>query len=120
MKELLDALDWKEMGNNRNPTGQGKINVENSFSLGMATYKLSEKGPFSTPFAFRPGLGVWDGSSVKKKHMDVWNAAMDMLRSFDKDFHCTSIGFNKNFKGSPHRDEKDSGPQVATALGDYT
>merc|ERR1711974_148180 len=104
----------------RNPTGQGKINVENSFSLGMATMKLSMDGPFSTPFAFRPGLGVWSGASVKKKHRDIWDAAIDMLRSFDSSFHCTSIGFNKNFRGSPHRDDKDCGPQVATALGEYT
>lgn len=92
---------------------------ENAFSLGMATMKLSNSGPFSTPFAFRPGLGVWDGASVKKKHREIWDAAIEMLRSVDPEFNCTSIGFNKNFKGSPHRDEKDCGPQVATALGEY-
>jgi hypothetical protein len=62
---------------------------------------------------------VWDGASVRKKHKSVWDTAMALLRSCDPNFHCTSIGFNKNFDGSPHRDEKDSGPQVATALGDY-
>eukprot|EP00971_Amphidinium_carterae_P176656 3502348-Amphidinium_carterae.1 len=80
----------------------------------------SSDSPFSIPFAFRPGLGVWDGASVKRKYREIWEAAIGVLTSIDSTFHCTSIGFNKNFKGSPHRDEKDAGPQVATALGDYT
>ncbi|KAK3257993.1 hypothetical protein CYMTET_32943 [Cymbomonas tetramitiformis] len=117
---LLEALDWKALGNVRNPTGKGSIKVENSFSLGMATNKLEAKGPFSTPFAFRPHMGMWNGLSVKKRHKEVWDAAIALLRSVDPEYHCTSIGFNKNFRGSPHRDDKDAGPQVATALGDYS
>ncbi|KAJ1620085.1 hypothetical protein T492DRAFT_848077 [Pavlovales sp. CCMP2436] len=41
---------------------------------------------------------------------------MALLASVDAEYVPTSIGFNRNFRGSPHRDEKDSGPQVATAL----
>ena len=44
---------------------------------------------------------------------------MALLREIDPTYHCTSIGFNKNFKGSPHRDEKDSGCQIATGFGQF-
>ena len=43
-------------------------------------------------------MGVWDGVSVLKKHREVWDASMALLREIDPNYHCTSIGFNKNFK----------------------
>ena len=116
LERILETIDWKEMGNVR----AASIKVENSFSLGMATKSLQKTGPFATPFAFKHGMGVWDGVSVLKKHKEVWDASMELLRSIDPDYHCTSIGFNKNFKGSPHRDEKDSGCQIATGFGAYS
>ena len=48
--------------------------------------------------AFGHGMGVWDGVSVLKKHREVWDASMALLREIDPNYHCTSIGFNKNFK----------------------
>jgi len=116
LQQLLDDLDWKQMGNVR----AASINVEYSFSLGMATKALQKQGPFATPFAFKQGMGVWDGASVRKKHKEIWEAAVKLMRAIDPDFPLTSIGFNKNFRGSPHRDEKDAGHQIATGLGDYS
>lgn len=115
LERILETIDWREMGNVR----AASIKVENSFSLGMATKSLQKTGPFRTPFAFKHGMGVWDGASVLKKHREVWEASMALLKEIDPDYHCTSIGFNKNFKGSPHRDEKDAGYQIATGFGQF-
>lgn len=59
LERVLETIDWKEMGNVR----AASIKVENSFSLGMATKTLQKSGPFKTPFAFKHGMGVWDGQS---------------------------------------------------------
>merc|ERR1712232_220156 len=75
----------------------------------MATMKLGTTGPFSTPFAFRHGFGVWDGASIRKKHKEIWDAATQMLRSFDSTFHFTSIGFNSALSGAPKKKKLKTG-----------
>ncbi|KAG8467709.1 hypothetical protein KFE25_006761 [Diacronema lutheri] len=127
--ELLDAHDWAATGNNRNPTGRREgIQVDGAFSLGVGTARLSPaaaacpggalapSAPFNVPCAFREGVGLQRGEAARKRHSALWAAAIALLREVDPDYVPTSIGFNRNFRGSPHRDEKDAGPQVATAL----
>ena len=37
------------------------------------------------------------------------------VTAVDPDYHWTSVQFNKNFRGSLHRDEKDASYQVISA-----
>ena len=138
---ILDALDWDAMGNVR----AASIDVQNSFSLGLSTKALAPppkalsasdvspseadditraralltSDPYRTPFAFKDSVGFWDGGKVVRKHRELYDACMALLHAIDPNFHATSIGFNKNFRGSPHRDEKDAGLQVVCGFGDY-
>jgi hypothetical protein len=101
--------------------------VDGSFSLGVGTARLPPaaaacpggvlggSAPFSTPCAFREGVGLSTGDAARKRHAALWSAALGLLRAIDPDYNSTSIVFNRNFRGSPHRDEKDAGPQVRSA-----
>ena len=71
-------------------------------------------GPYQ-PFAFKAGMGVWDAASVTKKHRQLWDAASALIAAADPTYHWTSVQFNKNFRASRHRDDKDASYQVATA-----
>ena len=116
MRELLDALDWSAM------PADGKLRgemAEQSFKLGLSTKVWAKQnGPY-LPFAFKAGMGVWDAASVTKKHKQLWEAASALISAADPTYPWTSVQFNKNFRGSRHRDDKDATYQVATAFGEY-
>ena len=102
---------------------EGKLRgdmAEQSFKLGLSTKAWGKQnGPYA-PFAFKAGMGVWDAASVVKKHKQLWDAASALIQAVDPNYHWTSVQFNKNFRGSRHRDDKDASYQVATAFGDYS
>ena len=117
LRRLLDELDWSTM------PADGKLRgtmADNSFKLGLSTKAWAKhNGPY-VPFAFKEGMGVWDAASVAKRHRELWEAASDLIRAADPTYAWTSVQFNRNFKGSRHRDDKDASHQIATAFGDYT
>ena len=120
LRSLLERLDWSSM------PAEGKLRgtmADNSFKLGLSTKEWGRNnGPYS-PFAFKPGMGVWEGQSVTKRHRELWEAAGALIHAVDPSYPWTSVQFNKNFGGSPatrHRDDKDATHQVATAFGEYT
>ena len=103
---------------------EGKLRgamADNSFKLGLSTkaWSKSNNGPYA-PFAFKEGTGVWDAASVRRRHAELWAAASELMTLVDPSYHWTSVQFNKNFRGSRHRDDKDASFQVATAFGEYT
>jgi hypothetical protein len=119
LRTLLDALDWSSM------PADGKLRgamAVNSFKLGMLTKPWGKQnGPY-TPFAFAPGMGVWDAASVTRKHKELWEAASALIRAIDPSYPFTGVGFNRNFSNGAvgrHRDDKDAMHQIATAFGEY-
>lgn len=116
LRKILDELDWSAM------PAEGKLRgkmADNSFKLGLSTKAWGKNnGPYE-PSAFADGMGVWDGASVTRRHAELWQAACELIRSVCPDYHWTSVQFNRNFRGSPHRDDKDASYQVATAFGEY-
>ena len=118
LRRLLEQLDWSAM------PAEGKLRgamADNSFKLGLSTkaWSKSNNGPYA-PFAFKEGMGVWDAASVRRRHAELWAAASELMTLVDPSYHWTSVQFNKNFRGSRHRDDKDASFQVATAFGEYT
>ena len=118
LRRLLEQLDWSAM------PAEGKLRgamADNSFKLGLSTkaWSKSNNGPYA-PFAFKEGMGVWDAASVRRRHAELWAAASELMTLVDPSYHWTSVAFNKNFRGSRHRDDKDASFQVATAFGEYT
>ena len=93
--------------------------AESSFKLGLSTKVGAPSGPYG-PFAFRPASSAWHAASQTRRHQTLWDAACDLAAEIDPAFHFTTVAFNKNFAGSRHRDEKDAGPQLAAAFGDYS
>ena len=63
--------------------------------------------------------GSWSAASIAAKHRDLWGTASELIREIDPNYHWTSIAFNRNFRGSLHRDDKDASHQVALAFGEY-
>ena len=116
LRQLLDALDWSAT------PADGKLRgemAEQSFKLGLSTKAWGKQnGPYK-PFAFKAGMGVWDAASVTKKHKQLWEAASALIAAADPGYAWTSVQFNKNFRASRHRDDKDATHQVATAFGEY-
>lgn len=116
LRALLDALDWGAM------PADGKLRgemAEQSFKLGLSTRAWGKQnGPYK-PFAFKAAMGVWDAASVTRKHQELWDAASALIAAADPGYYWTSVQFNKNFRASRHRDDKDASYQVATAFGDY-
>ena len=116
LQSLLEGLDWSAM------PADGKLRgemAEQSFKLGLSTKVWGrQNGPYAK-FAFKEGHGVWDAASVIKKHRELWEAASALIHAIDPTYPWTSVLFNKNFRGSRHRDDKDASFQVATAFGDY-
>ncbi len=114
---LLRDLDWSAM------PADGKLRgpmADNSFKLGLSTKVWGrQNGPYAR-FAFKEGMGVWDAASVTRKHRQLWEAAAALIAAVDPAYPWTSVQFNRNFRGSRHRDDKDASHQVATAFGDYT
>ena len=117
LHQLLSGLDWSAM------PAEGKLRgamADQSFKLGLSTKEWAKNnGPYA-PFAFKAGMGVWDAASVTKRHRELWEAASALITACDPSYPWTSVQFNKNFRGSRHRDDKDATHQVATAFGDYT
>ena len=117
LRQILDELDWSAM------PADGKLRgnmADNSFKLGLSTRAWSKQnGPY-VPFAFKPATGVWDAASVTRKHKELWEAASALIAAVDPSYPWTSVQFNRNFRGSRHRDDKDASYQVATAFGEYT
>ena len=117
LRALLDRLDWSST------PAEGKLRgamADQSFKLGLSTKEWGKNnGPYA-PFAFMAGFGMWDAASVTRRHRDLWEAAGDLIRAADPSYAWTSVQFNKNFRGSRHRDDKDAMHQVATAFGEYT
>jgi len=117
LHRILEALDWSAM------PAEGKLRgamAEQSFKLGVSTKAWSrQNGPYER-CAFKEGMGVWDATSVTRRHAEVWKAASELIAAIDPHYPWTSVQFNKNFRGVRHRDEKDASFQVATAFGDYT
>lgn len=118
LHRLMAACDWAAM------PADGKLRgpmADFSFKLGLSTRAGPPSGPYS-PFAFKPATGVWDAASVARKHRALWEAASELATAIDPAFHWTTVAFNRNFKGdgsSRHRDEKDAGPQLAAAFGEF-
>ena len=116
LRKILDELDWSAM------PAEGKLRgkmADNSFKLGLSTKAWGKNnGPYELS-AFADGMGVWDGASVTRRHAELWKAACELIRSVCPDYHWTSVQFNRNFRGSPHRDDKDASYQVAMAFGEY-
>ena len=117
LQSLLDSLDWSSM------PADGKLRgnmADNSFKLGLSTKAWGKQnGPYAK-FAFKDGFGVWDAASVTRKHKQLWEAAGALIKAIDPSYPWTSVQFNRNFRGSRHRDDKDASHQVATAFGAYT
>jgi len=118
LRQLLEGLDWAKM------PAEGKLRgimADKSFKLGLSTkaWGRNNNGPY-TPFAFKEDTGVWDAASIVHRHHELWEAASALIAAIDPAYHWTSVQFNRNFRGSLHRDDKDASYQVATAFGDYT
>mmetsp|Transcript_9761 Transcript_9761/g.14329 ORF Transcript_9761/g.14329 Transcript_9761/m.14329 type:complete len:224 (-) Transcript_9761:200-871(-) len=67
----------------------------------------------------QPRWKVDDPRSVRRR---VWEKSEALLRGVsDKaaNFCFTAIAVSKNFRGSPHVDKNDRGPQYALSLGDF-
>ena len=56
-----------------------------------------------------------------RKYAAVWEAAKGALREVDASFAdaFTALAVTRNFRGSPHVDEKNAGPFYAMALGEF-
>jgi len=55
------------------------------------------------------------------KYKAVWDMAMEVLGSVDKDFvgSVSAVAVTHNFKGSPHIDKQNTGPFYAISVGDF-
>lgn len=119
LRKILEELDWSSM------PADGKLRgnmADNSFKLGFSTKALTDgvlaNGPYR-PFKFKQGMAYWDAASINKRHRELWEASSDLMRAIDPDYPWTSIAFNRNFRGSKHRDEKDASYQYAVAFGEF-
>lgn len=58
--------------------------------------------------------------SKKPENAKLLKQGMDLINSYDPDFKCTSIQFNKNYQIVKHIDGRNVGDSYIIGLGDYS